>query len=139
MRRLCWYYFCNPTTLKRYSPLSKTYRENLKKLTNFVLVKFEKDSMVQPRISEWFGFYKPGQSVELETLHESKLYTEVGFIRSRFRNDGFAIIVYSHFQDRLGLKEMDEAGKLHFLSVNADHLQFTGDWFVDEVIHKFLI
>lgn len=33
--------------------------------------------MVEPKISEWFGFYKPGQAVETETLQESSLYTEV--------------------------------------------------------------
>lgn len=42
-----------------------------------MLVMFEKDTMVQPRESEWFGFYKPGQSVELQTLQDSDLYIEV--------------------------------------------------------------
>lgn len=50
------------------------YWQNLK---NFVLIKFENDTVVQPVETEWFGFYKPGQSVELETLQESTLYTEV--------------------------------------------------------------
>ncbi|KAJ8664775.1 hypothetical protein QAD02_006437 [Eretmocerus hayati] len=96
--------------------VNESYRENLKKLKNFVMVKFEKDSMVEPRISEWFGFYKPGQAVEIETLHESNLYKE----------------------DRLGLKEMDAAGKLHFLSVDGNHLQFTDEWFTNNIIDKFL-
>lgn len=43
------------------------------------MVKFENDSMVQPLDTEWFGFYKPGQSVETETLQESALYKEVSF------------------------------------------------------------
>lgn len=55
----------------------QTYKNNLQKLEALVLVKFENDTMVQPIESEWFGFYKPGQSVELETLQESILYTEV--------------------------------------------------------------
>lgn len=53
------------------------YIANIQKLENFVMVKFENDSMVQPVDSEWFGFYKPGQSVEVESLQESALYTEV--------------------------------------------------------------
>lgn len=53
------------------------YRDNLKALQKLVLVKFNNDTMVQPRETEWFGFYKPGQAVELETLQESGLYTEV--------------------------------------------------------------
>ena len=35
-----------------------SYKQNLMKLKNFVMVKFLRDSMVQPRESEWFGFYK---------------------------------------------------------------------------------
>ncbi|XP_015595501.1 palmitoyl-protein thioesterase 1 [Cephus cinctus] len=97
--------------------INETYKDNLKKLKTFVLVKFENDTMVQPRESEWFGFYKPGQAVELETLQESKLYTE----------------------DRLGLREMDKDGKIHFLSVNANHLQFTDVWFIENVINQYLI
>lgn len=45
------------------------------------MVKFDQDSMVEPRISEWFGFYKPGQDVETETLQESKLYKEVSLTK----------------------------------------------------------
>ena len=33
--------------------------------------------MVEPRITEWFGFYKPGQSSETQTLQESDLYIQV--------------------------------------------------------------
>ncbi|XP_001603353.1 palmitoyl-protein thioesterase 1 [Nasonia vitripennis] len=96
--------------------INETYKENLQKLKNLVLVKFEKDTMVEPRISEWFGFYKSGQDVEIETLHESALFIE----------------------DRLGLKQMDAEGKLHFLSVDGNHLQFTDSWFVGNVIEKYL-
>lgn len=38
---------------------------------------FESDTMVQPKESEWFGFYKPGQNKEVESLQESNLYKEV--------------------------------------------------------------
>ena len=55
----------------------QSYKENLKKLENFVMVKFEKDTMVEPVISEWFGYYKAGQGVETEDLRESSLYKEV--------------------------------------------------------------
>jgi palmitoyl-protein thioesterase len=41
------------------------------------MVKFDQDHMVQPIITEWFGFYKPGQAIETQTLQDSKLYTEV--------------------------------------------------------------
>ena len=53
-----------------------TYKANLIKLQNFVLVKFLNDTMVQPKESEWFGFYRAGGTAEIETLHESALYQQ---------------------------------------------------------------
>ncbi|XP_078717026.1 palmitoyl-protein thioesterase 1 [Lampetra fluviatilis] len=95
--------------------VNPSYRENLKKLNKFVMVMFNQDQMVEPKESEWFGFYKPGQAVEIYKLQDSSLYTE----------------------DRLGLKEMDQAGKLVFLSSDTDHLQFTDEWF-DENLLSYL-
>ena len=60
--------------------INELYKENLQKLSNFVMVKFLKDTMVIPLESEWFGFYAPGQDVEVETLQESALYLEVSIM-----------------------------------------------------------
>ncbi|XP_005993967.1 palmitoyl-protein thioesterase 1 [Latimeria chalumnae] len=92
--------------------INASYKKNFMNLTKFVMVKFLKDSMVCPMDSEWFGFYKPGQAKDTYTLQESPLYTE----------------------DRLGLKEMEKAGKLVFLSVDGDHLQFTEEWFYANIL-----
>lgn len=92
--------------------MNKTYKDNLMKLKNFVMVKFSEDTMVDPKDTEWFGFYKPGQATDCYTLQESVLYTE----------------------DRLGLKEMDAAGKLHFLTAEGNHLQFTQQFFNEKII-----
>ena len=91
---------------------NSTYKTNLMKLKNFVMVKFLQDTMVIPKESEWFGYYKPGQDKELYTLQESPLYQE----------------------DWLGLKEMDTAGKLHFLGADGDHLQFTQEFFETKIL-----
>ncbi|KAG5842272.1 palmitoyl-protein thioesterase 1 [Anguilla anguilla] len=87
--------------------VNETYKKNLQSLENFVMVKFLQDQIVDPVDSEWFGFLKSGQAKETETLQESTLYKE----------------------DRLGLAEMDKAGKLVFLASDGDHLQFTREWF----------
>ncbi|KAG9355598.1 hypothetical protein JZ751_000436 [Albula glossodonta] len=87
--------------------VNETYKKNLQSLEKFVMVKFLKDTIVDPVDTEWFGFLKPGQAKETETLQESILYKE----------------------DRLGLAEMDKAGKLVFLTSDGDHLQFTREWF----------
>lgn len=57
--------------------VNKTYAQNLNKLDHLVLVKFDNDTIVQPRETEWFGFYEPGQSKKMISLQESKLYLEV--------------------------------------------------------------
>ncbi|XP_064119123.1 palmitoyl-protein thioesterase 1-like [Macrobrachium nipponense] len=97
--------------------INETYKNNLKKLQNFVMVKFLNDTTVYPTESQWFGFYAQGQDEVELPLRESRLYQE----------------------DRLGLKEMDEAGKLHFLSVDADHLRFGVEWFFQEIVNKFVV
>ncbi|XP_068188358.1 palmitoyl-protein thioesterase 1 [Antennarius striatus] len=92
--------------------VNETYKKNLQLLENFVMVKFLRDSVVDPVDSEWFGFLKTGQAKETERLQESVLYKE----------------------DRLGLAAMDKAGKLVFLATDGDHLQFTKEWFTAKLL-----
>ncbi|OAD60449.1 Palmitoyl-protein thioesterase 1 [Eufriesea mexicana] len=97
--------------------INETYKQNLQKLNSMVLVKFINDTIVWPRETEWFGFYKPGQETEIQTFEETDLYRK----------------------DLLGLKALHEAGKIHFLSLPGNHLQFTADWFTDEIVKPYLI
>ncbi|XP_072947415.1 palmitoyl-protein thioesterase 1 [Epargyreus clarus] len=97
--------------------INKTYVDNLNSLEHFVLVKFDNDTIVQPKETEWFGFYAPGQANKIITLQESDLYV----------------------QDRLGLKWMNEAGKLVFLSTPGQHLSFSEEWFQRNIIKPYLI
>ncbi|KAM4797382.1 palmitoyl-protein thioesterase 1 [Rhinophrynus dorsalis] len=92
--------------------VNKSYKQNLQALQKFVMVKFFNDTMVDPPDTEWFGFYRPGQSKETIRLQDSILYTE----------------------DRLGLREMDKAGKLVFLGAEGDHLRFTEEWFNEKIL-----
>jgi len=93
------------------------YATNLAMLQNFVMIKHLQDGMVEPRESEHFEFYAPGQSEVIVPLKESPLYTE----------------------DWIGLKVLDERGGLHFLEVEGDHLQFSRQWFIDEIINVYFI
>ncbi|XP_003376435.1 palmitoyl-protein thioesterase 3 [Trichinella spiralis] len=61
--------------------LNQTYIENLQKLQNMVLIKFTRDSMVVPPESSWFGFYAPGQAVDVIPLQETELYKNNKFIK----------------------------------------------------------
>lgn len=96
---------------------NRTYKENLMKLKNFVMIRFSEDHMVDPPISEWFGFYDEGQADKVHTLQESILYKE----------------------DWLGLKQMDMKGKLHFLETVGDHMQIDMNWFLENIIKPFLM
>merc|ERR1712111_274343 len=92
-----------------------SYAINLAQLENFVLVKHNQDSMVEPRESSHFEFYIPGQADVIQPLKESPIYTE----------------------DRIGLKSLDEKGGLHFLEVEGNHLEFSRQWFIDEIINVY--
>jgi palmitoyl-protein thioesterase len=93
-----------------------TYKANLQAVDNFVMVMFLNDTVVQPVESEWFGYYVSGQDVETQTLFESDLYQ----------------------QDWLGLQLLNNTGRLAFLATEGDHLQFTDEWFVDNIITPYL-
>ncbi|XP_067640056.1 palmitoyl-protein thioesterase 1 [Eurosta solidaginis] len=90
--------------------INRTYIENLNKLKKFVMVMFLNDTIVQPKESEWFGFYVPGQDKDIRPLEQGIAYED------------------------LGIKQMDEDGKLAFLSVEGDHLQMTNKWFMENII-----
>jgi len=82
---------------------NSSYAENLSLLSSLVLVKFKDDTVVDPRGSELFSWFS--ESGEMVPLNETRLYTE----------------------DWIGLKAMDEAGKLHMMEVPGDHLQLSQD------------
>ncbi|ESN99795.1 hypothetical protein HELRODRAFT_113558 [Helobdella robusta] len=96
--------------------VNTTYRENLIKLKNFVLVKFNNETVVVPNESEWFGYYREGQEKEVIDLKDSDIY----------------------IKDKLGLKVLDESKRLHFLSLDGDHIMFTRKWFVENIINPYL-
>jgi len=91
---------------------NQTYKDNMMALSNFAMIQFTNDTMVQPIASEWFGFYAPGQDKTILPLEQSPLYLE----------------------DWLGLQKLDSAGRLQQLSCIGDHLQFTNEYFIDTVI-----
>jgi len=93
-----------------------TYKGRVASLEHFVMVQFLQDSVVYPFQSEWFGFYADGSNTQLQTLQQSPIYT----------------------QDWLGLKTLDQRGALSFFEVDANHLQFTHQFFIDN-LRQFLI
>jgi len=41
-------------------------------------------------------------------------------------------------QDWLGLAKLDTAGRLKFLEVDGDHLRFSAQWFLDNIVQPYL-
>lgn len=106
-----------------------TYKQNLVTLDQFVMVKFLRDSMVQPRDSEWFAFYDEGQDKTVHTLQNSTVCWSA-FLRARCVHMFWQL----YTEDWIGMRTLDEAGKLLFLSVDGDHLQFTDQWFETTIV-----
>jgi palmitoyl-protein thioesterase len=91
---------------------NEQYKTNLLKIRNLVLVEFLGDTVVIPRESEHFGFYAENDTSKILPLQETPLYTK----------------------DLLGLKIMDQQSRIKFLQTDGDHLRFTDQWFIDNII-----
>lgn len=96
--------------------INQTYRNNLLQLDNLVLVLFEQDEMVVPRESSLFAFYAPNQKDRILALQDSRLYRE----------------------DRLGLKTLDQDGRLKMIKVPGRHLQYKMSWFLSQIASIYL-
>ncbi|RTG86937.1 palmitoyl-protein thioesterase [Schistosoma bovis] len=64
----------------------------------------------------WFGFYRRGSSTDIIKLRDSILYSE----------------------DRLGLKVLDKRGDLHLIEKTGEHLNFTNQWFIDNILIRYM-
>ncbi|KAF7637727.1 hypothetical protein Mgra_00002702 [Meloidogyne graminicola] len=95
---------------------NSTYKKNMLKLQNFVLVQFLKDEEIQPKESAWFGFYSENDTEKIIPMEQTNLYK----------------------QDLIGLKTLEKTGRLHFLSINGKHLHITSGIFTAEIINKYL-
>ncbi|XWS77314.1 hypothetical protein CRYUN_Cryun01aG0250300 [Craigia yunnanensis] len=82
---------------------NSTYKERFASLQNLVLIMFEDDTVLIPKETSWFGYYPDGAFDPILPAQETKLYTE----------------------DWIGLKTLDEAGKVKFINVSGNHLQIS--------------
>ncbi|KAK2426159.1 alpha/beta-Hydrolases superfamily protein [Trifolium repens] len=79
---------------------NSTYKERFSSLENLVLIMFEQDASLIPKETSWFGYSPDGYFEPILPPQETKLYTE----------------------DWIGLRALDEAGRVHFISVPGPHL-----------------
>ena len=81
------------------------HKSNFESLQKLVLVMAQNDSMVHPKESEHFGYFKDGSRTELVAMRDAPWYKE----------------------DWFGLKSLDEAKKIEFHSTPGNHLRFKKD------------
>ncbi|KAM5573015.1 hypothetical protein ABKV19_012851 [Rosa sericea] len=79
---------------------NSTYKERFSSLENLVLIMFEQDNVLVPRETSWFGYYPDGAFNSIIGPEQTDLYIE----------------------DWIGLRTLDEAGRVKYISVSGGHL-----------------
>lgn len=82
---------------------NSTYKERFASLENLVLIMFEQDTVLVPKETAWFGYYPDGSFDTVLSPNKTELYIE----------------------DWIGLKTLDEAGKVKFINVSGGHLDIS--------------
>ncbi|KAL9287175.1 putative palmitoyl-protein hydrolase [Arabidopsis thaliana] len=93
---------------------NSTFKDRFTSLQNLVLIMFQNDTILVPRETSWFGYYPDGASSSTPVLppQKTKLYTE----------------------DWIGLKTLDDAGKVRFISVPGGHIEIAEEDLVKYVV-----
>ncbi|CAI9784445.1 unnamed protein product [Fraxinus pennsylvanica] len=84
---------------------NNTYKERFSSLQNLVLIMFEHDTVLIPKETSWFGYYPDGAFNPVLPPQQTKLYTE----------------------DWIGLKTLDDAGRVKYIKVAGNHLGISKD------------
>ncbi|KAK1285603.1 hypothetical protein QJS10_CPB20g01396 [Acorus calamus] len=77
-----------------------TYKERFSSLQTLVLIMCEHDTILIPKETAWFGYYPDGSFSPVLPAQETKLYKE----------------------DWIGLKALDDAGRVKYVKVSGNHL-----------------
>ncbi|MCD7453521.1 hypothetical protein HAX54_021256 [Datura stramonium] len=82
---------------------NSTYKKRFSSLENLVLIMFEHDTVLIPKETSWFGYYPDGAFEPILPAQQTQLYIE----------------------DWIGLKTLDDAGKVKYVKVAGNHLQIS--------------
>ncbi|KZV82515.1 alpha/beta-hydrolase [Exidia glandulosa HHB12029] len=85
---------------------NETFKRNFVSLNNLVLVLFSREQTVVPKESSWFGSYAPRESNEDPTIIPMRLQQ-------------------LYIEDWIGLRELDESGKVKLLTCDGEHMQLS--------------
>lgn len=82
---------------------NSTYKHRFASLHNLVLIMFDQDAILIPKETSLFGYYKDGSWSTILPAQKTKLYIE----------------------DWIGLRTLDEAGKVKFITFSGKHLEIS--------------
>ncbi|ORY53802.1 alpha/beta-hydrolase [Rhizoclosmatium globosum] len=90
------------------------YKANLKALNKLVLIRFSEDTMVIPSETSWFGFFD--EELNVVPMEQQPLYIE----------------------DWIGLRWLDENGRVDKILQEGGHMKIDEDMFVNQIIPTYL-
>lgn len=93
---------------------NQTYKENISSLDKLVLIRFSEDVMIKPGYTAWF--WVDDGDHELVPLQDRPFYKD----------------------DWLGLKFLDDNGRLEFLVCSGQHMQIS-DEYLNEIVETYLV
>ncbi len=102
LKKACFLPYLNNEINHEYAEL---FKYNLCKLKNMVLVMSQYEQTIEPAISCHFGFYEKGSKSDLEEMGDTELYQK----------------------DTIGLKTLQESGRLHKRFAQCPHQNFPED------------
>ena len=94
---------------------NESYARALSSLTRLALVRFADDATVVPRDSAWFSSVNSADGAVVPA-RETALWRE----------------------DWVGLRALDAAGRVDFLTAPGPHMHITRAWFREEVVDRYL-
>lgn len=90
-----------------------SYKDNLRSLSNFVMLQFSNETTVVPAVSSHFGSLRP---LPIDATGGKPAHKVIPLRGSQL-----------YLEDWIGLKALDEAGKLHYGWCDGEHMQFSLD------------
>ncbi|KAG8721358.1 hypothetical protein FRC08_013721 [Ceratobasidium sp. 394] len=88
------------------------YKKNLASLDALVLILFSEDQTVVPKETSWFGSYKAVNLSDPDSIKEDE--TIIPLRQQPIYQD-----------DRIGLRTLDESGRIHFVTCEGAHMRIT--------------
>jgi palmitoyl-protein thioesterase len=107
---------------------NKTYLRNLASIGNLVLVLFTEDKTVVPKESAWFGAEAHEEDAKMLEAQRPLFKSGHSVLPMRLQP--------IYLEDWIGLRELDERGRIVFETCKGEHMQMGDCW--EELVRQFV-